>query len=100
VARNKWTKFVTCRRGEARSGNQENTANSRAETFSPRSALLADCITQGNVEERMFATLSGAMFYSKPIAYGRIRVLLISSVNPNWHVSESFAEEAARAVDE
>jgi hypothetical protein len=48
----------------------------------------------------MFATLSGAMFYSKAIAYGRIRVLLISSVNPNWHVSESFAEEAARAVDE
>ncbi len=27
----------------------------------------------------MFATLLGAMFYSKAIAYGRIRVLLISS---------------------
>jgi hypothetical protein len=27
----------------------------------------------------MFATLLDAMFYSKAIAYGRIRVLLISS---------------------
>jgi hypothetical protein len=54
---------------------------SRTNIHAAFSADFGDCITHGTVAERMFATLLGAMFYSKAIAYGRIRVLLISSAS-------------------